>query len=126
SDLRRKLGITMILLTHDLAICAEVVDRIAVTYAGRVVEVAKTEDLFLRPKHPYTTGLIQATPSVLGDVKNLKPIPGSPPDMFNLPTGCAFNPRCPLAVELCRKSVPNLEEVSKDRSVACHRWRDMK
>lgn len=126
SDLRRKLGITMILLTHDLAICAEVVDRIAVTYAGRVVEVAKTEDLFLRPKHPYTTGLIQATPSVLGDVKNLKPIPGSPPDMFNLPTGCAFNPRCPLAVELCRKSVPNLEEVSKDRFVACHRWRDMK
>lgn len=125
SDLRRKLGITMILLTHDLAICAELADRIAVTYAGKIVEIAKTEDLFLRPKHPYSTGLIQATPSVLGDVKSLKPIPGSPPDMFSLPTGCAFNPRCPLAADLCRKSVPRLEEVSEDRFIACHRWREV-
>jgi peptide/nickel transport system ATP-binding protein len=124
SDLRRKLRITMILLTHDLAICAELADRIAVTYAGKIVEIAKTEDLFLRPRHPYSAGLIQATPSVLGDVKSLKPIPGSPPDMFNLPTGCAFNPRCPFAVDSCRKSVPRLEEVSEDRFIACHRWRE--
>ncbi|MEM2930213.1 MAG: ABC transporter ATP-binding protein [Thermoproteota archaeon] len=125
SDLRMKLGITTVLLTHDLAICAEVVDRIAVTYAGRIVEIAKTEDLFLRPKHPYSTGLIQATPSVLGDVRKLKPIPGSPPDMFSLPTGCAFNPRCPLAVDLCRETIPRLEEASEDRFIACHRWRDL-
>jgi peptide/nickel transport system ATP-binding protein len=125
SDLRRKLGITIVLLTHDLAICTEVVDRIAVMYAGRMVEIAKTQDLFLRPKHPYSMGLIRATPSVFGDVKELKPIAGSPPDMFNPPQGCPFNPRCPFASQVCTSKVPNLEMISEGRLVACHKWGDI-
>lgn len=125
SDLKKKLEITMILLTHDLAICTELVDRIAVMYAGKIVEIAKMEDLFLKPKHPYTMGLMKAVPSVVGDVRELKPIPGSPPDMFNLPSGCAFHPRCPYATERCKKEEPYLEEASEDHFVACHRWREI-
>jgi len=125
SDLKKKLEITMILLTHDLAICTELVDRVAVMYAGRIVEIAKMEDLFLKPKHPYTIGLMQAIPSVIGDVKELKPIPGSPPDMFNMPSGCPFHPRCPYAIERCKKEEPYLEETSEDHLVACHRWREI-
>jgi len=125
SDLKKKLEITMILLTHDLAICTELVDRVAVMYAGRIVEIAKMEDLFLKPKHPYTIGLMQAIPSVIGDVKELKPIPGSPPDMFNMPSGCPFHPRCPYAIERCKKEEPCLEETSEDHLVACHRWREI-
>lgn len=125
SDLKKKLEITMVLLTHDLAICTELVDRVAVMYAGRIVEVAKMEDLFLKPKHPYTMGLMRAVPSVVGDIRELKPIPGSPPDMFNLPSGCPFHPRCPYATERCKKEEPYLEEASEDHFVACHRWREI-
>lgn len=125
SDLKKKLEITMILLTHDLAICTELVDRVAVMYAGRIVEIAKMEDLFLKPKHPYTIGLMRAVPSVVGDVKELKPIPGSPPDMFNMPSGCPFHPRCPYATERCKKEEPRLEEIFEDHFVACHRWREI-
>ena len=125
SELRKRLGVTIILLTHDLAICTEVVERIAVMYAGRIMEVAKTEDIFLRPKHPYSLGLMQATPSVFGDVKKRKPIPGSPPDMFNVPKGCPFNPRCQYAIDICRETNPPLEEISRDRLAACYRWRDV-
>ncbi|MGC9202992.1 MAG: ABC transporter ATP-binding protein [Thermoproteota archaeon] len=125
SDLKKKLEITMILLTHDLAICTELVDRVAVMYAGRIVEIAKMEDLFLKPKHPYTIGLMRAVPSVVGDVKELKPIPGSPPDMFNMPSGCPFHPRCPYATERCKKEEPRLEETFEDHFVACHRWREI-
>ncbi|HYA21942.1 MAG TPA: ABC transporter ATP-binding protein, partial [Thermoproteota archaeon] len=125
SELRKRLGVTIILLTHDLAICAEVVDQIAVMYAGRIMEMAKTEDIFLRPKHPYSLGLMQATPSVFGDVKKYRPIPGSPPDMFNIPKGCPFNPRCQYAIDVCRETNPPLEEISKGRLAACYRWRDV-
>ncbi|MEM0076714.1 MAG: ABC transporter ATP-binding protein [Thermoproteota archaeon] len=125
SDLKKKLEISMVLLTHDLAICTELVDRIAVMYAGRIVEVAKMEDLFLKPRHPYTMGLLRAVPSVVGDVRKLEPIPGAPPDMFNLPSGCPFHPRCPYAVERCKREEPYLEEASEDHFVACHRWREV-
>jgi len=125
ADLRKQIGATIILLSHDLAIFTEVVERIAVMYAGKLVEVASMDDLFLRPKHPYTLGLMQATPSVLGDVSKLKPIPGSPPDMFSLPKGCPFNPRCPFTIDTCRKVNPPLEEIPGNRLVACHRWRDV-
>jgi peptide/nickel transport system ATP-binding protein len=114
---------TMIFISHDLAIAAELADRVATMYAGRVVEVGKTEDIFYRPRHPYTLGLIRAVPTVLGDFEDLSSIPGSPPDLINLPSGCKFHPRCPFATEMCRQQEPELEQVGDDHFAACWHWK---
>jgi peptide/nickel transport system ATP-binding protein len=121
--LKEEQHFTMIFISHDLAIAAELADRVATMYAGRVVEVGKTEDIFYRPRHPYTLGLIRAVPTVLGSFEELASIPGSPPDMINLPGGCKFHPRCPFATERCKQEEPPLLEVGEGHASACWHWR---
>ncbi|RIK38805.1 MAG: peptide ABC transporter ATP-binding protein [Chloroflexi bacterium] len=116
---------TMIFISHDLAIAAELADRVATMYAGRIVEIGKTEDLFYRPRHPYTLGLIRAVPTVLGGFEELASIPGSPPDLINLPSGCKFHPRCPFATERCQQEEPELESVGDKHYTACWHWQEV-
>lgn len=113
---------TMIFISHDLAIAAELADRIATMYAGKVVEIGPMESLFYSPRHPYTLGLIRAVPTVTGDFKELFSIPGSPPDFINMPSGCKFHPRCTYATEKCQQSEPDLEEVGERHYAACWHW----
>jgi peptide/nickel transport system ATP-binding protein len=122
-DIRKRLGLTMMLLTHDIAIVARVADRVAVMYAGKVVEEGAIEDIFYRPRHPYTYGLIHAAPSLVGDLRQKKPIEGSPPSFLNMPSGCRFHPRCAYATSICREEEPVLEATERWR-VACHHWSD--
>lgn len=112
---------TMVLITHDIPIVAELADRVAVLYAGTVVEVGDTYDVFREPLHPYTAMLIASIPSV-ADVylkRVPRPVPGEPPSLLNPPPGCKFHPRCPYATELCRTSEPPLEEPRRGRLVKC-------
>ncbi|NOZ71761.1 MAG: ABC transporter ATP-binding protein, partial [Chloroflexi bacterium] len=123
ADIRRQLGLAMMLLTHDIAIVARMADRVAVMYAGQVVEEGSINDIFYRPRHPYTYGLIQAAPSLVGDLATKKPIEGSPPSFLNMPSGCRFHPRCPYATSICREKKPVLESAGRWR-VACHHWHE--
>jgi peptide/nickel transport system ATP-binding protein len=109
----------VIFITHDLAIASEFCDRVAVMYAGNVVEVAKSDEIFVRPLHPYTVGLIDSIPLV-GQRKELKGIAGVVPDLVDPPSGCRFHPRCQKAFDRCKVELPNLIEASKDHFVACH------
>jgi len=124
-NLRKELGLTMIFITHDLSLAAELADRVAVMYAGRIVEVGSVKDIFYNAKHPYTFALIRTVPKLSSLDEELYPIPGTPPDMINLPPGCKFHPRCEYATGECRKSEPELEKVDSDHMVACHRWREL-
>ena len=122
-DLRTKIGTAVILITHDLGVVAEMCDRVNVMYAGRVVEEASVDDLFNNPKHPYTAALIGATP-VLGQVdRELVTIPGSVPNLVDLPPGCKFAPRCTARVEhnleICTQQDPELKVVGPNHSVRC-------
>lgn len=123
ADVRRQLGLTMILLTHDIAIVARMADRVAVMYAGQVVEEGAINDIFYRPRHPYTYGLIQAAPSLIGDLSKKKPIPGSPPSFLDMPSGCRFHPRCAYATSICAQEQPALKATGRWR-IACHHWSD--
>ena len=120
--LKEEQHFTMIFISHDLAIAAELADRVATMYAGRVVELGRTEDIFYRPRHPYTLGLIRAVPTVLGGFEALSSIPGSPPDLVNLPDGCKFHPRCPFASDRCRQEEPPLDTVAEGHQAACWHW----
>ena len=122
-DLKSQMDTAVILITHDLGVVAELCDRVVVMYAGRVVETAEVNELFENPKHPYTAALIGATP-VLGDVeRELVSIPGSVPNLINLPTGCKFAPRCVARIEnnleICKEEDPELKIQSKDHEVRC-------
>lgn len=123
AEIKRKKNITMMFITHDIATVAEIADRVAVMYAGKVIEVGPVEEIFYNPLHPYTKALLSSIPSVVGDVSKFKPIPGTPPDPVNPPPGCRFHPRCPYATELCSKVEPKLEKIGFRRWIACHRWR---
>lgn len=101
-ELRSQLGFSMLFISHDLALAAELADRVATMYAGRIIEIGDVRTVFNNPYHPYTIGLIKAVPTLTGDKSELTSVPGSPPDLINLPTGCKFHPRCPLADERCR------------------------
>ncbi len=124
-DIRRRLGLTMIFITHDLSLAAELADRVAVMYAGKIVELANVYEIFYRPKHPYTYALIKTIPKLTSVDEKLYPIPGSPPDMINLPPGCKFHPRCPYATQRCVEAEPEFEKVAEDHYVLCHRWREL-
>jgi peptide/nickel transport system ATP-binding protein len=117
-DLRRRLGLSILLVTHDLGLVAELCDRVAVMYAGRIVETAPVNDLFASPGHPYTEGLLRSTPRVDDTSDRLETIPGNPPDPAHLPEGCAFRLRCPRASEQCRED-PALIGVAPGRTLAC-------
>jgi oligopeptide/dipeptide ABC transporter ATP-binding protein len=109
-ELQRGLGMSILLITHDLGVVAETAHRVVVMYAGAVVERANVDDLFEHPRHPYTAGLMLSLPRLDSDVEALRPIEGAVPDALHLPTGCRFHPRCPLAMPLCRERDPELVE----------------
>lgn len=112
---------SILLITHDLGIVAHMADRLAVMYAGTVVESGPVRTLFREPRHPYTRGLLQSLPRLDDPSKRLQPIRGSPPDMVNLPEECPFLPRCPKATSRCRSDLrPPLEEIDPDHGVACY------
>jgi peptide/nickel transport system ATP-binding protein len=120
AELKDKLGFSILFITHDLSLILEFSTRIAVLYAGRLVEMAPSQQLFHTPRHPYTQGLLGSVPSVRGPRRKLVGIPGSPPDMRKLPAGCRFHPRCPSATSRCREDVPLLRELGPGHIEACH------
>ncbi len=120
-ELKDKLGLSMILISHDLSIIAETCEKVAIMYAGRIVEYGDAEEIFREPLHPYTQGLVKAFPSIYGAKTRLASIPGQPPDLLNPPPACRFNPRCPYVMDICRKVDPPLEKAGKgNHMVACH------
>ena len=120
-DLRDRLGLSMILISHDLSIIAETCDKVAIMYAGKIVEYGDTNAIFKNPQHPYTQGLIKAFPSIKGERVRLTSIPGQPPDLLHPPAACRFHPRCPYIMDICKKEEPLLlEHREKDHNVACH------
>ncbi|UPK31626.1 ABC transporter ATP-binding protein [Bradyrhizobium sp. 186] len=121
SSVRREMGMAMVLISHDLGVVAENCDRVAVMYAGRIVEQAPASQLFADPVHPYAQGLIGALPPLDGPRRRLTAIPGTVPDPAMMPTGCAFAPRCVLATEPCGLAAPSLAPIADDRAVACIR-----
>ena len=114
--LKKEYGTSLLMITHDLGVVAEVCDYVAVIYAGRIVEYGTKEDVFDHPTHPYTVGLFNSIPDIKKDMERLNPINGLPPDPTNLPSGCAFSPRCPFASEKCRCTEPVLTAVNESRS----------
>lgn len=135
-DLMRKLqeeiGMSILFITHNLGVVAEMADRVVVMYGGRVVEEGDVVEIFKAPKHPYTVGLLNSIPRVDyaaehgGNTKGrLEAIPGNVPNPLNLPSGCAFEPRCKFAIDDCRKAVPALEDTGRGHMSRCIRWREL-
>jgi peptide/nickel transport system ATP-binding protein len=122
TELREGHRFAMIFVSHDLSLAAELADRVATTYAGRIVELGDVEQVFYHPRHPYTVGLLDAVPTLAGEHQELSSIPGSPPDLIDLPTGCKFHPRCPYATDKCREEDPPLIEVAPGQTAACWHW----
>lgn len=119
-DLKEKLGISLIVISHDLSLIAETCDTAAIMYAGKIVEFADIVKIFKQPLHPYTQGLIEAFPSISSKEFKLVSIPGFPPDLINPPPGCRFHPRCKYAMEICKRESPPFIEASEEHYVACH------
>lgn len=123
--IQERYRMAMIIISHDISTVAEISDRMAVMYAGRLAEIARTEDLFNEPKHPYTIGLLRSIPTIKGEReelhRRLASIPGSPPPLVNPPPGCRFHPRCPHAREICKEKIPGPTKVSKTHIVWCHK-----
>lgn len=117
--LKKEFQTSMIMITHDLGIVAEICDKVAIVYAGNIVEYADKKSLFTYPKHPYTIGLFNSIPNIEEDTETLKPIKGLMPDPTNLPSGCPFHPRCPKALAICSKIMPRSLEVDKEHFVSC-------
>jgi oligopeptide/dipeptide ABC transporter ATP-binding protein len=117
AQLRRDLGLALLFITHDLGVVAQVADRIAVTYAGRIVEQGPAREVLERPRHPYTAGLLRASPQLVRH--KLEPIPGTVPSLTALPPGCAFEPRCPLRVAECAAAMPQLREAGPEHRARC-------
>lgn len=134
AELQREYRMGLILITHDLGVVADVADRIAVMYAGRIVETAPVHDLYKAPAHPYTRGLLDSIPRLDHKGRELYAIKGLPPSLTAVPPGCPFHPRCPMAQDVCRTDVPPLYAVEpagaggpatgEERGSACHFWRD--
>ena len=122
NDLTKKLNSSMLLITHDLGVVAETCDKVAIMYAGEIVESGTVEDIFDRVSHPYTKGLFNSLPSLDKDVERLHPIQGLMPDPANLPAGCKFHPRCPYADEKCAAQEPEVYEVNPGHMCRCHHW----
>ncbi len=120
-ELKQQFGFSILFITHDLSLLVEFADRICIMYAGNQVEVAPSREIFTNPKHPYTQRLMNSFPTLSGPKRELKGIPGSPPDLISPPTGCRFHPRCDVAIAgRCQEVVPLLREVSPRHLAACH------
>jgi oligopeptide/dipeptide ABC transporter ATP-binding protein len=124
-QLQRDLKMSMVMITHDMGIVADMTERVTVLYAGKVMEEAGTPTVFKSPKHPYTEALLKAVPSV-AETRTLEVIPGNIPNLIEVPSGCVFHPRCKYAKDICVKEIPPLEVVEDGHYVACHWWRELK
>ena len=119
-DLSKRLGVALIIITHNLGVVARYADRVNVMYAGKIIESGSAHDIYHKPAHPYTLGLLQSVPRLDQPRKErLKPIDGQPPDLTRLDSGCAFRPRCAFTVERCINAFPELEKVEADHITAC-------
>lgn len=118
-NLRDKYGTSMILITHDLGVVAEICDEVSIMYAGKIIEHGNLVDIFDNHKHPYTEGLFNSLPNIEDKGEPLKPIPGLVPDPSNLPSGCAFHPRCPYAKDICKEQVPEKICINDTHTVSC-------
>jgi peptide/nickel transport system ATP-binding protein len=124
-DIRKEFGVTMLVITHNIALVAELSDRLAVMYAGHVVEIGDVYHVFDDPLHPYTKGLLNSVPNIkLDEEKELYKMPGEPPNLTHPPSGCRFHPRCPMAMDICSRLEPNLIEVQPGRQVKCWLYED--
>ncbi|MFC9125117.1 ABC transporter ATP-binding protein [Streptomyces sp. NPDC057067] len=131
AELQRESNMGLILITHDLGVVADVADKIAVMYAGRIVETAPVHEIYKRPAHPYTKGLLESIPRLDQKGQELYAIKGLPPNLLHVPSGCAFNPRCTMAQDICRTDIPALRPVTEQdgtelvgRGSACHFWKE--
>lgn len=118
-ELRERLGFSVIFITHDLSLLVEFSNRIAIMYGGRIVEEAPASSIYQDALHPYSAGLLGSFPALRGPRRELAGIPGSPPDLKGMPSGCSFHPRCPKAFEPCPDKIPVLVPARGDRTVAC-------
>jgi oligopeptide/dipeptide ABC transporter ATP-binding protein len=120
NELKDKINMSLLVITHDLGLVAENCNRIAVMYAGTVIENATTKKLFKNPLHPYTKGLLNAIPKIQQSSDTLEIIPGNVPNLIHPPSGCRFNPRCKYAKEICKNELPEMKQFEKDHNIACH------
>jgi peptide/nickel transport system ATP-binding protein len=118
-ELRREFDLTILLITHNIGVVAEVSDRVAVMYAARLVEIGDVRRIFADPKHPYTRGLLRSVPNIALDDKDLYKMEGAPPSLLQPPSGCRFHPRCPDRMDICKSKNPPVEKVNADDQVAC-------
>jgi peptide/nickel transport system ATP-binding protein len=123
SGLKQRLGMAILLITHNLGIVGDMADRVAVMYAGQIVELSPARELLRRPLHPYTRALMNSVPKLHGDTGRLPAIPGNVPRLGNFPPGCRFAPRCPIAKPECSEKIPELTEVEPRRFVRCPFWK---
>jgi len=123
-EIQQDMGSSVVFVTHDMSVHANMADRVGIIYAGRLVEEGPTRQMFFAPKHPYTAHLVASLPRI-GDRTQRPALEGRPPSLANPPKGCRFHPRCPLAIDKCRSEVPPLETVAQDHRTACWRWRDV-
>jgi peptide/nickel transport system ATP-binding protein len=117
--IQAEMGMSIIYISHDIAVIAEVTDSLGVMYAGKLVEYGPTSEIFARPRHPYAYLLLRSTPSITGPRRQLAPLEGEPPDLFRPPTGCRFHPRCPFATDVCATEEPPLADIGGGHRVAC-------
>ncbi len=124
-EIKNRMNLAMVLITHDMGIVAEICDRVTVLYAGQVCESGTVEQVFEKPKHPYTQALLTSVPNLALRKQKLSVIPGNVPNLIDPPSGCRFNPRCPYAQQICIDRVPELEQIGEGRLVHCHRWKEL-
>ena len=126
--IKEEFDVSLLLISHDAGVIAELADRVAVMYAGKIVESGPAAQMFHNPQHPYTMGLMTSFPTIAmmqmkaGKRPRLRGIPGDPPDLANIPSGCPFHPRCRFVIDICREIVPEDREVEPDHHIRCHRW----
>jgi peptide/nickel transport system ATP-binding protein len=118
-ELQKEFGLTILLITHNIGVVAEISDRIAVMYAAKLAELGDVNDVFAHPKHPYTQGLLKSVPNIKLDGGELYKMSGAPPDLSHPPSGCRFHPRCPNVMDICRVEVPPLEPAEGNQLAAC-------
>jgi peptide/nickel transport system ATP-binding protein len=124
-ELQQEFGLTILLITHNIGVVAEVADRVAVMYAAKMAEVGDVLDVFADPKHPYTQGLLRSVPNIRLDGGELYKMGGAPPNLLHPPSGCPFHPRCPFVMDVCRSQEPAFEPVERDHLAACWLYQEV-
>ena len=128
---RDEFNVSLIIISHDAGVIADMADRVAIMYAGKIVEYSSAVDAFHEPQHPYTMGLMTSFPTIAmmqmraGKKPRLRGIPGDPPDLCDIPKGCAFHPRCKYTIDICKEEIPEYREVKSDHFIRCHRYGDI-